>query len=371
MKLANLPPLEFVSTDVETLEAECKKIIEKNLGRKLAAADPLYLLLKSLLAIIINQRVLINISANRNLVAFADGIYLDRLGDLVGVERLPATAATCSVQIKISAPRETSTTIKKGTRITADNQIFFRLDEDVTFLAGEIEKDSTATCTELSETGNGYAAGELNLIVDPQPFLLSIKNTTTTDGGSDVEGDDSLRERIHLAPEAYSCAGSEGAYIFHAKSTSALISDAAVYSPVPGVVQVFILENDGAASDEIIRQVQNRLNKKTVRPLTDNVEVLQPTVITYDLNVDYYISPDNSAQVTQIKKAVQKAADEFILWQRERLGRDINPSKLVSMLIAAGAGRVEVLAPTFQSVDKFSVAVAGAVAVNYAGLEDD
>ena len=324
-----------------------------------------------MLAIILNQRALINISANRNLVAFADGIYLDRLGDLVGVERLPATAATCSVQIKISAPRETSTTIKKGTRITADNQIFFRLDEDVTFLAGEVEKISTATCTELSEAGNGFAAGELNLIVDPQPFLLSIKNTTTSDGGSDVETDDSLRGRIILAPEGYSCAGSEGAYILHAKSVSALISDVAVVSPTPGVVQIFILEKDGTTSDTMLTKVNNYLNKKTVRPLTDDVEVLSPAYINYNLDVNYWISLDDSARAAQIKRAVQSAVDEFILWQRSKLGRDINPSKLVGMMMAAGCKRVEVVSPSFQVLNNYSVALADSVAVNYKGVEED
>lgn len=251
------PDLNFIDFDVDALEADAKKTIEDALGYAIAPANPIWLLVKSLIAIIVNLLALLDFCARMNLLAFASGTYLDALGQLVGVERIPPTAAKTAVLITLSAPRESPTTIQLGTRITADNQTFFALDDEIIFLPGETSKTSTATCLTLGEIGNGFAAGELNLIVDPQPFLFEIVNTTTSDGGSDREDDDSLRERIHIAPESFSCAGPEGAYIARTKEVSALISDVAVDSSSPGLVDIYILlENGTLPSEQMISMVQ-------------------------------------------------------------------------------------------------------------------
>ena len=229
-----IPELNFVEADVATIQAECLKLVEEYLGRPIERADPLRLLLNSLLAIIIQQRLLIDEVAKMNLLAFAKGEYLERLGDLVGVERMPAAYATTTVEVELSAAREQATTIRKGTRVTADGQIYFALDKDVIFASGETKKTAQATCTEAGEVGNNFIAGELSKIVDVQPFLKSIVNVTKSEGGADVEDDESLRDRIHEAPGSFSNAGSYEAYRFWAKSASALIADVAVDSSEPG-----------------------------------------------------------------------------------------------------------------------------------------
>lgn len=197
------PDIDFAPVNVDELESAAKKLVEDELGRIIAPADPVYLLIKSLLAIIIQQRRLIDWSAKQNLLAFAEGSYLDALGQLVGVTRHAQSFATTTVEVRLSAAREQVTTINQGTRVTADNQIFFALDDELIFLPGEMVKTCAATCLTAGTAGNGFAAGELNHIVDPQPFLLSIINTTTSDGGADTEDDESLRERIQIAPEAF------------------------------------------------------------------------------------------------------------------------------------------------------------------------
>ena len=295
------PDLDFVEIDVDELENQAKTLAEQALGRTLAASDPIFLLIKSLLAFIINSNSLLNFCARQNLLAFSSGEYLNALGALVGVERLPATAAVTTVQINLSAARQSTTTIAKGTRITADNQTFFALDEEIVFLPGETQKTSTATCLTLGEIGNGFAPNELCEIVDPQPFLQSIVNVTTSDGGSDVEDDESLRERIHIAPESFSCAGSEGAYRARVKEVSALIEDVVVTSSAPGHVNIYLLlQNGELPTEEIISMVEEHLSGKTIRPLNDIVTVHAPNQVTYELDVTCYISNDDSAQASQI-----------------------------------------------------------------------
>ena len=365
-----VPELNFAKADAQELLSGAIKIVEASLGRTIERADPIRLLLDAFIAIILQQRLLIDETAKMNLLAFAKNEYLDKLGDLVGVERLPASHAMTTVEVKLSAARESATIINAGTRVTADDKIYFALDEMLIFAAGETTKTCAATCTTAGEVGNGFGAGELNRIVDPQPFLLSIENTTTSTGGADAESDDSLRDRIHEAPESYSVAGSEGAYKFHAKSVSPIITDVAVDSPEPGHVNIYVLTQSGLPSQEILDAVDSHLNKKTIRPLTDFVHVLAPKVENYTVDLDYYINRDDATFAAQIVEAAEQAVSDYITWQGEKIGRDIVPDELIARLKAAGVKRVVVNSPQFKVLDNFSVAVNTGKTVVFAGLED-
>ena len=80
-----------------------------------------------------------------------------------------------------------------------------------------------AECTATGNAGNGLAPGEVSTIVDPVPYITSAVNQNTTEGGADVENDESLAERVYLAPGAYSTAGPEDGYLYHAKKYNAAI----------------------------------------------------------------------------------------------------------------------------------------------------
>lgn len=365
-----VPEINFATANPQEMLQGAIKIVEASLGRTIERADPIRLLLDAFMAIIIQQRLLIDEAAKMNLLAFSKGQYLDRLGDLVGVERLPAAHATTTVEVKLSAARASATIINKGTRVTADDTVYFALDEALIFSAGETVKSARATCTEAGEIGNGFMAGELNKIVDPQAFLLSIKNTTTSAGGSDVESDDSLRDRIHSAPESYSVAGSEGAYKFHAKSVSPTITDVAINSPTPGSVDVFVLTKDGLPSQEILNAVDEHLNAKTIRPLTDRVQVKSPTVEEYEVDLDYFINRAEATFAAQIVAAAEQAVNEYVTWQGAAIGRDIVPDELIQRLKNVSVKRCVVRSPQFKALDNFSVAVCRGKTVNFGGLED-
>ena len=164
MKISELPQINFATADPQELLSEAISIVEDILGRKIERADPLRLFLNGLIAIIINQRLLIDQTAKMNLLAFATGDYLDHLGALTGTTRLPATYATTTIKIELSTERLTSTVIKQGTRISADDETYFALDEDVIIPAGDTTATAKATCTVIGTVGNGsknFVAGEL------------------------------------------------------------------------------------------------------------------------------------------------------------------------------------------------------------------
>ncbi|MPN23637.1 hypothetical protein SDC9_171030 [bioreactor metagenome] len=196
---------------------------------------------------------------------------------------------------------------------------------------------------------------------------------TATEGGAEIESDADLAERIYLAPGAYSTAGPEDGYVYQAKKFNASIGDVvATSNQAAGQVDiVFIMDDGSTPGAEMIAGLKTYLSGKTIRPMTDLLTVAAPEEITYTINLAYYINRSDSARAVSIQEAVQTAVANYATWQRA-IGRDINPSKLVAMVMAAGAKRVTVTTPAYTTVAATQVsAMSGAAAISYGGLEDD
>jgi phage-related baseplate assembly protein len=210
-------------------------------------------------------------------------------------------------------------------------------------------------------------------MVDPVPYVISATNTTTTEGGAEIESDDALADRIFLAPGGYSTAGPEDGYLYQAKKFNSAIGDVvATSNQTAGRVDIVFIMGDGSTpGTEMISGLQEYLSGKTIRPMNDLVVVSAPTEVTYTINLTYFINRSDSARAATIQAAVQAAVANYVTWQRA-IGRDINPSKLAALVMAAGAKRVTVTAPEYIPVDATMVsALSGAAAINYGGLEDD
>ena len=102
------------------------------------------------------------------------------------------------------------------------------------------------------------------------------------------------------------------------------------------------------------------------------------------MNLTYWISKDDQYQEVSLKEKIEKAVQDWILWTKSRIGRDINPSELIRKMVVAGAKRVDVVSPVYtkvlngkyqissHSVDSVQVAILeGKANVAYGGLEDD
>ena len=371
MTLNQLPDINFVDVDAATIEAEIINEYETVTGRTLQRGDPVRLFLLTIANIIVLLLNRLNNTGKQNLLRYSEGSNLDHLGALLGVERIAATPAVTTMRVTLSEAMSYNITIPAGTRFTPDGQVFFALDNALVITAGTTYGDGQATCMETGTVGNGFVAGQIKTLVDPVAYVASVANTTLSEGGAEIEGDESYREAIHIAPESFSNAGPIGAYQFYAKHASALISDVAVSSPTPGVVDVRVLLEGGALpGTEMLQIVSDTLNARNVRPLTDYVTVQAPTAVSYNVNLTYYIDTEDISQETAIQNKVTAAVQEFVTWTKSKIGRDINPSKLIQMIVAAGAKRVTVTAPAFTVLDMTKVAIANTVTVSYGGTED-
>lgn len=377
MNLLGLPDIEFAAKDPETIKnaviSAAERTHEEATGEKITLypADPRRLFLLTVAEIIILQRNLIDYTGKMNLLAYATGDYLDHLGALLGVERLPARAARTTVRFTLSVTQARAVSIPAGTRTSAGGNVYFQSLEEAEIPAGKATADVSMECAGIGILGNGYLPGQIKTLVDPLPWIQSVVNTTASEGGADAEDDENYRERIQIAPEQYSNAGSRDAYVSWARRASPLIADVGVHSPSPGVVNIYPLLNDGGLpGQEILDQVLAVCNGEDVRPLTDRVFALSPDVAEYELKLTWYLDRGNATSASSIHNAVTQAVYDWQLWQRSKLGRDINPSELIRKVMTAGARRVEVISPAFRVLNFNEVAGARLTEVNYGGLED-
>lgn len=372
-KLSDLKEVDFVSIDKKEVEAEIFAIYYTVTGRTepLANGDPVRLFILFIVNVIILLLNKLNRTGKMNMLKSSKENFLDGLGALVGTTRIPASGARAVIQIKLSAEREQETIIPAGTRVSPEKNIYFATVSDVIIPAGETSAQVTAVCTQTGEIGNGYAVGEIKEIVDPVAYVASMVNISASAGGSDIETDDSLRERIFEAPESYSCAGSEGAYIYHAKSVNSAVIDVEPYSPSPGVVQLVILLTGGTIPENVVTgEIQDALSAKTKRPLTDWLIVTPPEAVNYDIDIKYWIYED--ADASEVATAVYSAIADYKLWQRTKLGRDINPDEITDRLKAiSGVKRLEIVSPVFTKLSKVQVAQDGKTRVAMEGSEEE
>lgn len=354
----DLPEVSFVETDPEAIKAEIVSRYEKAAGRTLATADPIRIFLLAVADEIIQQRVLINMAAQSNLLSYATGEYLDALGEYLLVSRLPASKAVTNIRFTLSQALEEVYVIPAGTEIT-NGIVTFATDEELVIAAGDLTGDVSASCLVAGEAGNGYLPGQISTIVRPMTFVDLAKNTNATYGGADVESDEDYAERIRLAPNAFSVAGPIKAYIFYTKSVSSAIIDVSVDSPTPGVVNVYPLLEGGVIPDQtLLEKVLEKLSDEDVRPLTDDVHALQAEAVTYTINVRYFIKNSDKNKAETIRANVAAAVENYRVWQQGKIGRDIVPAKLVQDVMNAGAARLDnTLSPNaFRELTKTQIA---------------
>lgn len=375
----NLPDISFVDDisleDFQSgmISAFCEKYKEIT-GEPitLSKADPNRIIILAAAQYLYQAVLQVDKAGKMNFLKYTYGKYLRNLAALKGVSAAPAQKASVEVRWNLEETRTVSTAIPAGTRVTADWVTYFEVIEDTLIPAGDTYKIITMRCTEAGAAGNDFAAGEINEMVDPVAFISSVINTSTSAGGADEESDERLLERVFLAPSGYSVAGSEAAYIYHAKNCDPAIGDVKVTSPSPGIVDLRFIMSDGSLpSTERINALLDYLASNDIRPLTDSVQAGAPDQVAYNITLTYYIRQSDQASEQAIKDAVAAAIADYQVWQKSRIGRAINPDELISRMIHAGAKRVTLTAPEYTVIDEDEVASCSAVTVTYGGIEGD
>lgn len=337
----------------------------------LSAASPYKLLIMGASAIGYQIVQLLDQKGKANFLRYAQGAALDNLASFKKIVREPAKKAEATVRFAMTSTRTSATAIPAGARVSTEDNIYFEVASYSEIPVGSLYADVKVQAIDAGENGNGIAAGLINKIVDPLPYIESVTSTTASAGGTDIESDADLTYRVYMAPAGYSVAGPKDAYEYFAKSFRADVADVEVYSPAPCKVTVRFLLDGGVIPDQKTRnEMLAYLSDETRRPLADEVTVEVPEEVGYNITLTYWIAESKSGAAVSIQSAVNAAIAEYQIWQRA-MGRDINPTELTARIRNAGAKRVSVTAPAFTAVEEGKLPKAGTVTVTYGGLEDD
>ncbi|WP_176343175.1 baseplate J/gp47 family protein [Paraburkholderia bryophila] len=160
-----------------------------------------------------------------------------------------------------------------------------------------------------------------------------------------MEGNTDLRARVQLAPQSFSVAGPEGAYVSHARNADGRVLDASATSPAPCEVLVTVLarDGDGTAPQDLLDTVAANLQADDVRPLTDKVTVQGATIKRYSVVADlvFFSGPDRSVALAEARKRMAKYTSEM-----RKLGMEITLDGIYAAARPAGVQKVNLISPT-------------------------
>lgn len=316
-----------------------------------------------------------NDAAALNLVRFSRPPIVDFIGELFGCTRLSSKCGNDILQIELFESFTNDLTIDKGLESqTKDGKYIFKTTEDVIVPAGETIVTVPIESEKATSAVNSYGAGDINTLIKPLSYIKEVKNLNGVSGGLDEESTEAYIERILLSPESYTCAGSYGAYIYHTKSAHQDIVDVEAESPqlpaevkidntdfedfevdyktgtlifthneqtfkiiIPPAAAVFVyplVKKDGASFDIIKKAVETKLYDRDCMPMTDYINVAEPTAINKELDITIVLEDD--CEKESVKTAVNSVIAELCANYRKTLN-----SSLVPLRVSTPLGNIE------------------------------
>jgi len=405
----------FAVPDGLLAEQELKAKYTELTGKELFPAQPESLLTNWAAYLKTVTDTVIQFTGEQCLVNFANGVNLDRLGDFWDAPRLAPQKAITTLRFTLTEVKGADYIVPMGTGVrTVDRLFVFETTANLIIPEGELSGTVTAECTVTGEEANNYGVGQISSLFNLLSDIASVSNTTVSNSGSGIEPDDRYRERLKIAPNKISTAGSKDSYKFLVLSVDPSISSVAVTSPsemersqrredialelsdlvierieengdiglvtredlamifspyirIPRYsVDIYVLTKNGVPSADLLDKIEGFLSGDNVRPLTDTVRVLPAVAVSQNIRVE--VIADINADLTDLSNRLDLAVAKYRNFLSFNLGRDIVVSQLISNLQIEGVYNVSVLEPVanviigfneYVSIGSFDVEITG------------
>ena len=369
--MTRLPEPNFIDRNPETITNEWIKLYEEKSGKTLQPAQIERLMVDVGAYRETVLRMAIQETAKQNLLSYANSDNLEHIGEPLGVEKLLESPAVTTLKFYIDTPLDFNFTIQAGVEVeTKDGLFVFQTNEPVVLVAGQLTATVKATCETNGTTANNYSVGSINNLITPLSYITKVENITVSDGGADDEEADSLRERIRQAPEKFSNAGSRGAYKYHTLTAHQSITDVAISSPSPGVVNIYPLTSDGNPTEEVINIIQEYLSDDKIRPLTDLVQVLSPEELDFTINATIYLYKDSDQE--SVLKTIEEKLVEYKKTLSEKLGKNVIQTQIIAILNSVyGVFKVDLKMDEDINVEEYQWANLKSWQINIGGYADE
>lgn len=283
----------------------------------------------------------------------AQGEHLDYHASLRNLQRKQGTKARGVVRFHSEYTQDTDRVIAAGTVVMTKGLCRFETTQAATILAGETMTDAPAQAI-LSGTQGNVAAREIALFAAIEGGVCTCENLKPFTGGTDAEGDESLRARV-LASYSRLPNGANVAY--YEKGALAFPEVAAVQvigrARGIGTVDIVIASHDGVASDALLKTVQDYFESQ--REIAVDVKVIAPQVVpcTVEIALRCQLGTDEQAVAQQVKARI---AQQFT---GENLGKHVRVVQLGNVIFSCdGVENYQILSPNADVVvEKNQIAV--------------
>ena len=97
---------------------------------------------------------------------------------------------------------------------------------------------------------------------------------------------------------------------------------------------------------------------------------MSPTAVNFTLALTYTINVNDSGSSSTIQAAVATAVAAWVLWQKSKLGRDINKSELTRLVKEAGVQDITALTLSVSdmTINEDQVAICTSNTITFGGL---
>lgn len=130
--------IKFVNNDVNDIKNILKSGYEEIMKLKVKDGDPIEDFINWIVYIVNICKNDINFTGKMNLLRYSTGIYLEAIGELVGVKRNVEKGAVATVKYTFSKIFDEIIVIPKGHKIGVEN-LYFELDENIELQIGKRE----------------------------------------------------------------------------------------------------------------------------------------------------------------------------------------------------------------------------------------
>ena len=344
---------------VEEIYQEMRSCFEEKSGVEAADSCDLAVRLYALAAQVYALHVQADWVNRQAFPQTAEGECLDRHAQMRGLERKEAVAAEGTVRFLASAATEEDRTIPAGTVCMTSGLIRFETVQEGVLRAEKVAVEVPVRAMEPGKAGN-VAANTITYMAVAPVGIYGCTNPKACSGGTDKEGDESLRARVvdtfRRLPN--------GANVAFYESEALSFDKVAAASVIPrprgiGTVDVVVAGEGGLPGEDLLVELTDYFRDR--REIAVDVQVRAPRTST--VNVAVRVAPGAGRPFESVAAGVERAIRGW--FTGKRLGRDVLRAELGDLIYNCdGVGNYAITAPAADvAVDADVLPVLGSLTV--------
>ena len=294
----------------EQIYERMKQVYEAEIGDKADESSDIAIRLRTLAGEIFSAQTTLDFIKRQMFPSTAQGEYLDNLAVQRGLERKPAASAAGELSFSVDSYADHDILIPAGTTAATGGEapVRVRTTKDAVLPYG-YSSVTVAAEAELAGYSGNISTGTATVGVNLPAEISGVTNLSYFFGGSDIESDTSLRERI-LSSYTLRPNGMNAAYYEQLALSVDGVKKVGVIGQHrgAGTVDVFISDGTSSASSSLIESVSEVLEKN--RELNVDVKVQSGYPYEYDLEIT--VTPKSGYEPAEVKSILTASFEEYL-----------------------------------------------------------